>query len=88
MGWWHTISQGWSGKASPSVIFEQEPEESESVSHVAGGGAFQIKSDEAEDCIMCSRKSREGPMLLGEKVVKDGSACREPNQIRHRVRGH
>lgn len=50
---------GWSGKASPSVLFEQEPEESEGVSHVAGGGAFQNKSHEAGECIMCSRKSKD-----------------------------
>lgn len=76
MGWWHTISQEWSGTASSSVIFEQEPEESEGVSHVAGGGAFQNKSHEAGKCIMCSR-IKQGPMLLGGKVVKDVRACGE-----------
>lgn len=76
MGWLHTISQEWSGKASSSVIFEQEPEESEGVSPVAGVEHSRIKAMKPRECIMCSRK-KQGPMLLGGEVVKDVRACGE-----------
>lgn len=60
-------------------LYEQEPEESEGVSHVAGGGAFQNKSHEAGECILCSRKSKDRCCWQG-KVVKDVRACGEPDQ--------